>query len=132
MASHILGEPSTLIEFLDMGPMGSLDMAVELGGTGWQHEEPNATPLTLPLRLGLELTAPSTWMARKRSCPLTAVGMNQELALAIARLKARQRHRMAYADCLAAPLAQYMTATLVTGHTYFRQEVDRPMKSGVM
>lgn len=47
------------------------------------------------------------------------VGVDLDLALAAAHLKAR--HRMAYADCLAAALGQRLEAPLVTGDPDFRQ-----------
>ena len=49
----------------------------------------------------------------------TIVDVDRELALAAAHLKAR--HRMAYADCLAAALAQRSDAAVVTGDPEFRQ-----------
>jgi ribonuclease VapC len=58
-------------------------------------------------------------LAKIEEYQMTVVEVDQELALAAAHLKAR--HRMAYADCLAAALAQHMGATLVTGDADFRQ-----------
>src|SRR3990167_8177213 len=49
----------------------------------------------------------------------TVVEVDRELALAAAHLKAR--HKMAYADCIAAALAQRLDATVVTGDPDFRQ-----------
>ncbi|MDO8690804.1 MAG: type II toxin-antitoxin system VapC family toxin [Dehalococcoidia bacterium] len=58
-------------------------------------------------------------LARIEEYPLTIVDVDRDLALGAAHLKAR--HRMAYADCLAAALAQHLDATLVTGDPEFRQ-----------
>ena len=49
----------------------------------------------------------------------TVVEVDRELALAAAHLKAR--HKMAYADCLAAALAQRLGAPVVTGDPDFQQ-----------
>lgn len=49
----------------------------------------------------------------------TVVEVDRELALAAAHLKAR--HKMAYADCLAAALAQRLDAAVVTGDPDFSQ-----------
>lgn len=49
----------------------------------------------------------------------TVVEVDRELALAAAHLKAR--HKMAYADCLAAALAQRLGAAVVTGDPDFSQ-----------
>ena len=38
-----------------MGPLGSLDVAVELGGPGWEHEESDASLLAGALEPSLEL-----------------------------------------------------------------------------
>ncbi|MDO8689801.1 MAG: type II toxin-antitoxin system VapC family toxin [Dehalococcoidia bacterium] len=58
-------------------------------------------------------------LAKIEEYPLTIVDVDRELALGAAHLKAR--HRMAYADCLAAALARHLGATLVTGDPEFRQ-----------
>lgn len=58
-------------------------------------------------------------LARIEEYRLAVVDVDRELALATAHLKAR--HRMAYADCLAAALAQHLGGTLVTGDMDFRQ-----------
>ena len=42
-------------ELFGMGPLGSLDVAVELGGPGWEHEESDASLLAGPLEPSLEL-----------------------------------------------------------------------------
>ena len=47
------------------------------------------------------------------------VNVDHPLALAAAHLKAR--HKMAYADCLAAALAQQLNAPVVTGDADFRK-----------
>lgn len=50
---------------------------------------------------------------------LDVVDVDREIALAAAHLKAR--HRIAYADCLAAALAQRLDAAVVTGDPDFAQ-----------
>ncbi len=45
------------VELSLVGSLGPLHMAVELGRTGWQNEEPDAPLHTGLLELGLELTA---------------------------------------------------------------------------
>ena len=56
------------------------------------------------------------------SLPVEFVGVDRLLALAAAQLKGC--HRMSYADCFAAALAQEVDATLVTGDPEFRQVQD--------
>ncbi len=58
-------------------------------------------------------------LAKIDEYPLEIVGVDRELALAAAHLKAR--HGMGYVDCMAAALAQHLGATLVTGDTDFRK-----------
>ena len=61
--SHLQGEVVDLIELLGMGALSPLHTTVELGGAGWEHEEPD-TPLPAGfLETRLELKPPSTWMA---------------------------------------------------------------------
>jgi ribonuclease VapC len=58
-------------------------------------------------------------LARIREYPIELIDVDLGLALAAAHLKGR--HRIAYADCLAAALAQRLGATIVTGDPDFRQ-----------
>ena len=71
--SHLQGEVVDLIELLGMGALSPLHTTVELGGAGWEHEEPD-TPLPAGfLETRLELRAPVHldgvyW--DKASCPV--------------------------------------------------------------
>ena len=47
-----------LVELLGVGTLGPLHMAVELGGAGWQDEEPYAQLLAGLLEISLELGGP--------------------------------------------------------------------------
>ena len=57
-----------------------------------------------------------------RQLPVTVLGIDQQLALDAAYIKAI--HPISYADCIAAALAQRLDATLVTGGKGFRQVAD--------
>ncbi len=57
-----------------------------------------------------------------RQLPIEFLPVDQELALAAAEIKGV--HRISYADCIAAALAQRLRATLVTGDDGFRQIPD--------
>src|SRR5512137_1166260 len=46
-----------LIKLFPMGPVGPLDMPVELGGLGWQHEQGDLLGFAFLLELVLELRA---------------------------------------------------------------------------
>ena len=58
-------------------------------------------------------------LAKIDEYPLEIVGVDRDLALAAAHLKAR--HGMGYVDCMAAAFAHHLGATLVTGDTDFRK-----------
>ena len=55
--------------------------------------------------------------------PIEVIDIDRELALAGAELKGL--HRISYADCIAAALAERLDATLVTGDRDFRHVEDR-------
>ncbi len=61
-------------------------------------------------------------LARLEEYAIEMVDVDRELALAAAHLKGS--YRMAYADCLAAALAQRLDAAIVTGDPDFRQIDD--------
>jgi predicted nucleic acid-binding protein len=61
-------------------------------------------------------------LARMRQFKIDLCDVDWEMALAAARIKGT--HRMSYADCLAAALAQRLDAALVTGDPEFRQVED--------
>lgn len=54
--------------------------------------------------------------------PIDIIDVDQQLALDAAAIKGV--HRISYADCIAAALAQRLDATLVTGDDGFRQIAD--------
>ena len=58
-------------------------------------------------------------LAMMRQLPIQFLPVHEELALAAAEIKGV--HRISYADCIAAALAQRLDATLVTGDDGFRQ-----------
>jgi len=58
-------------------------------------------------------------LGRMDEYPIELVDIDRELALGAAYLKGS--HRMAYADCLAAALAQRLGGAIVTGDPDFRQ-----------
>lgn len=58
-------------------------------------------------------------LGRMEEYPIELVDIDRELALRAAYLKGS--HRIAYADCLAAALAQHVGGTVVTGNPDFRQ-----------
>jgi predicted nucleic acid-binding protein len=58
-------------------------------------------------------------LGRMEEYPIELVDVDRELALRAAYLKGS--HRIAYADCLAAALAQRLGGTVVTGDPDFRQ-----------
>lgn len=58
-------------------------------------------------------------LGRMEEYPIELVDIDRELALRAAYLKGS--HRMAYADCLAAALAQRLGGAIVTGDPDFRQ-----------
>ncbi len=58
-------------------------------------------------------------LGRMEEYPIELVDVDRELALRAAYLKGS--HRMAYADCLAAALAQRLGGAIVTGDPDFRQ-----------
>ncbi len=64
-------------------------------------------------------------LAHMQRFAIDVIEVDSELALAAARIKGF--HRISYADCLAAALAQRLDATLVTGDPDFRQ-VDSLVK----
>jgi predicted nucleic acid-binding protein len=61
-------------------------------------------------------------LGKIRQYPITLLAVDEELALDAAALKGM--HRISYADCIAAALAQRLGATLVTGDDGFRQIAD--------
>jgi ribonuclease VapC len=61
-------------------------------------------------------------LGKIRQYPITLLDVDEELALDAAALKGM--HRISYADCIAAALAQRLGATLVTGDDGFRQIAD--------
>ena len=61
-------------------------------------------------------------LAMAKQFPIEFPPVDQDLALAAAELKGA--HRISYADCIAAALAQRLGATLVTGDTGFEQIAD--------
>ncbi len=61
-------------------------------------------------------------LGKIRQYPITLLDVDEELALDAAALKGM--HRISYADCIAAALAQRLRATLVTGDDGFRQIAD--------
>ena len=61
-------------------------------------------------------------LGRLEEYDIEMVDIDRELALSAAYLKAL--HRMAYADCLAAALAQRVDGAVVTGDPDFRQLED--------
>ena len=56
--SHLQGEVVDLIELLGMGALSPLHTTVELGGAGWEHEEPDTLLPAGFLETRLELRAP--------------------------------------------------------------------------
>lgn len=61
-------------------------------------------------------------LGKVRQYRITLVDVDEDLALDAAALKGM--HRISYADCIAAALAQRLGATLVTGDLGFRQIPD--------
>jgi len=61
-------------------------------------------------------------LAAARQLPIEIAPVDQDLALAAAEIKGL--HRISYADCIAAALAQRLDATFVTGDDGFRQIAD--------
>lgn len=61
-------------------------------------------------------------LGKIRQYRITLLDVDEELALDAAALKGM--HRISYADCIAAALAQRLGATLVTGDDGFRQIPD--------
>lgn len=58
------GQVCHLMELFRKGAMSSLHVSAELGPPVWEHERAQAAPLAPRFGGGLELGAPSTWMAR--------------------------------------------------------------------
>ena len=56
--SHLQGEVVDLIELLGIGALSPLHTTVELGGAGWEHEEPDTLLPAGFLETRLELRAP--------------------------------------------------------------------------
>lgn len=69
-----------------------------------------------------ELERARTVLAMARQLPIEFAPVDEDLALAAAEIKGV--HRISYADCIAAALAQRRGATLVTGDDGFRQITD--------
>lgn len=61
-------------------------------------------------------------LARVRQLPVEVIALGEELALEAAVIKGA--HRISYADCVAAALAQKLDAKLVTGDTGLRDVPD--------
>jgi len=61
-------------------------------------------------------------VAAAKQLPVEYLPVDQDLALAAAEIKGL--HRISYADCIAAALAQRLDATLVTGDDGLRQIAD--------
>jgi predicted nucleic acid-binding protein len=61
-------------------------------------------------------------LAMAKQLPIEFRQVDQDLALVAAEIKGE--HRISYADCIAAALAQRLGATLVTGDDGFRQIPD--------
>jgi predicted nucleic acid-binding protein len=61
-------------------------------------------------------------LGKIRQHPITLLDVDEDLALDAAALKGT--HRISYADCIAAALAQRLGATLVTGDEGFQQIPD--------
>lgn len=97
-------------ELLEQAIQGEVSLAittVNLGEVVYRTERQHGLERTQEVLAKIEEYAPSV------------VEVDRELALAAAHLKAR--HEMAYADCLAAALAQRLEAPVVTGDPDFQQ-----------
>ncbi len=106
------GEPGGLRvrQLLEQAMRGEASLAmttVNLGEVVYRTER----------RYGLERA--EEVLAKIEEYPLQIIGVDRDLTLAAAHLKAR--HRMGYVDCMAASLAQHLDATLVTGDADFRR-----------
>ena len=116
LLAHFQAEPGghRVRDLLEQAAQGETNLAmttVNLGEVAYRTQR----------QYGLERT--QEVLARVEEYALSVVEVDRELALAGAHLKAR--HQMAYADCLAAALAQRLEAPLVTGDPDFRQIEDR-------
>ncbi|MGQ9572249.1 MAG: type II toxin-antitoxin system VapC family toxin [Dehalococcoidia bacterium] len=96
-----------LLERAQRGEVGLAITTVNLGEVAYRTERV----------FGLERA--QEVLAKIEEYQPVVVEVDKELALAAAHLKAR--HRIAYADCLAAALAQRLGGTVVTGDPDFRQ-----------
>jgi ribonuclease VapC len=96
-----------LLERAQRGEVGLAITTVNLGEVAYRTERV----------FGLERA--QEVLAKIEEYQPVVVEVDKELALAAAHLKAR--HRIAYADCLAAALAQRLGGAVVTGDPDFRQ-----------